>query len=356
MPFPRSARLLSFLLCAMPALAHPGHDSEPAADLVAVGRDMADKAAAFLAALTPEQSARARFEFADAERENWHFVPRSRQGVSLGELSAEQRAAARALLASALSARGLLKVDAIIALEPVLARLENNPRVRDPGKFYLTVFGSPSASAPWGWRFEGHHVSFNFTLKNGQPASVTPSFLGANPAELRAPADAAASPDARPLAREEDLARVLAVALQDSGQPVLFSDKPPREILTAADRRLRQLDPVGVKAADMTSAQRDALLSLISEYAERHRPELAARDLARARAQLDQLRFGWAGSLVRGEAYYYRVQGPDFLIEAANVQNRANHIHTVWRDRANDFGRDLLGDHQREHDTSAQDH
>jgi len=102
---------------------------------------------------------------------------------------------------------------------------------------------------------------------------------------------------------------------------------------------------VGVPASDMTEAQQAGLLELIAEYANRHRKELAEADMERIKGDLENLRFGWAGGLKRGEPYYYRIQGTDFLVEVANIQDNANHIHTTWRDRSNDFGRDLLGDH-----------
>jgi hypothetical protein len=86
-------------------------------------------------------------------------------------------------------------------------------------------------------------------------------------------------------------------------------------------------------------------MELIAEYANRHRKELAESDLARIEADLPKLRFGWAGGLKRGEPYYYRIQGTTFLVEVANVQNNGNHVHAVWRDQSNDFGRDLLGGH-----------
>jgi len=106
---------------------------------------------------------------------------------------------------------------------------------------------------------------------------------------------------------------------------------------------------VGVSVKEFTAAQREGLLKLIAEYADRHRPELEKDQLAKITRDLDKLRFGWAGGIEPGQAYYYRIQGADFLVEVANVQNEANHIHTVWRDRAGDFGRDVLGEHELEH-------
>ena len=149
----------------------------------------------------------------------------------------------------------------------------------------------------------------------------------------------------RPLAAEEDLARAIATTLKESGKEIVYSEKPPGEILTAADRKAKQLDPVGVPASDMTVAQQAALMELVAEFANRHRQELADSDLAKIKADLGNLRFGWAGGLKRGEPYYYRIQGTTFLVEVANVQNNGNHVHAAWRDQANDFGRDILSEH-----------
>jgi hypothetical protein len=153
------------------------------------------------------------------------------------------------------------------------------------------------------------------------------------------------------LEAEEDLARALLQNLIESGsKTVVFNDKAPAEILTGEQRKVSALDPVGVPAADMTNDQKQALLDLISEYTGRHRKDLAEVDMKKIKAAgIDKVRFGWAGGTQPGEAWYYRIQGPTFLMEAANTQNQANHIHTTWRDFEGDFGRDLLGDHYRGH-------
>jgi hypothetical protein len=240
-----------------------------------------------------------------------------------------------------MSAEGLAKADAVITLESFLAEIEKDPVRRDAGKYFTSIFGDPTPGGTWAWRFEGHHLSINFTFVGGKVIAVTPTFIGTNPGEVR---DGKLK-GMRPLAAEEDLARALATALQTAGKDVLFSTKAPGEILTAANRRATQLEPVGVLAADLTEAQRDGLLALIATYANRHRPEIAAHDLAAIKEELPKVRFGWAGSLAPGEAYYYRIQSPTFLIEVVNSQNNANHVHATWRNFAGDFGRDSLAEH-----------
>ncbi|GAA5484682.1 DUF3500 domain-containing protein [Haloferula sargassicola] len=284
--------------------------------------------------------------FADAERENWHYTPRERRGVPLKSMTESQKAATLALVRQLLSEKGALKATQILTLESVLAELENNPGYRDPGKYTLTLFGNPAADQDWGFRFEGHHLSLNLTFA-GDGFSVTPSFFGANPAEV----PRGAHEGLRVLAAEEDLARALAVSLREKNLPVIFDQRAPAEILTGEERVAKPLKEVGVAAAEMSASQRDALLELIREYTGRYREDLARADMERIeKAGIEKIHFGWAGSLERGQAYYYRIQGPTFVMEAANTQNDANHIHTVWRDFEHDFGRDLLREHYHDHD------
>lgn len=324
--------LLISLVLAMPLYAK----ELPAPVLTATA------AANFLATLEPAQKAKANLPFDGDERENFHFTPRDRAGLPLKEMTDAQREAAMKLLDSALSEKAKLKITQIMTLEGLLAEMEKDPVKRDPGKYGLIVFGTPGDPKGWGWRFEGHHLSFNITWV-GEKSSVTPSFLGSNPGEVRA----GRLQGLRVLAAEEDLARTLVSTLVATGKPaVIFSEKPPVEIITAENRTATALDPVGVPASEMTETQRSALLTLIAEYTGRYRSEVAATDMAKIKAaDTEKVRFGWAGGTQPGEAYYYRIQGPTFLMEACNVQNDANHVHAAWRDFDGDFGRDLLSEH-----------
>lgn len=315
------------------------------ATLAPVAKEMADAANAFIKSLDAEQAKKARYAFDDKERDNWNFVPISRNGLPIKEMKPEQRDLARKLLETGMSDPALVKIDTIMALEKLLGEIENRPDHRDPEKYFTTIFGDPSAEGTWGWRFEGHHIAVNFTLVYGKVIAATPSFLAANRAETRE----GRMKGTRPLAREEDLARTLATILHDSGKAVVYTEQPPAEILTGNERKASQLDPVGLLSTEMTDAQKEGLNTLIAEYATRHRKEIADKDLAKIKADFDNVRFAWAGGLKKGDAYYYRVQGKTFLIEACNIQNDANHIHTVWRDLEGDFGRDAIGLHMKNH-------
>ena len=325
-----------FLLCAISSL--PVLAKEPPATTTC-----AAAAKQFLAALDPAGRAKAALPFGSEERENFRYTPRDRAGLPFKEMTETQRAAAMKLLDSALSEKGILKATQIMTLEGVLAEMENNPTRRDSGKYCVTIFGQPGDAKGWGWRFEGHHQSFNLTFLGNQNISVTPTFLGSNPGEVRA----GKHQGLRVLAAEEDLARSLVTNLLAAGKSeVVFSDKPPGEILSGESRSVTALDPVGVLASDISEAQRASLLELISQYTGRYRSEVAATDAEKIKtAGIGKIRFGWAGGTKPGEPYYYRIQGPTFLMEACNVQNDANHVHATWRDFNGDFGRDLLREH-----------
>lgn len=315
---------------------------------------MKSAADSFLGSLDDSKREKAVFPFDGDQRENFKFTPQQRVGLPLKEMDEKQKDAAMKLLEAALSDKGKLKATQIMTLEGVLREMEKNPEYRDPGKYYVSIFGKPGDEKGWGWKFEGHHLALNYTVVGGKEISVTPSFFAANPAEVRE----GEHKGLRVLKAEEDLAMALVNVLLEGGKKeVIFSEKAPGEILTAENRKATALEAVGVPASGMTETQKKALLELIAEYTGRHRKDLADADMAKIeKAGIDKIRFGWAGGTKRGEAWYYRVQGPTFLMEAANTQNNANHIHATWRDFEGDFGRDMLSEHYHQHDKDHGDH
>jgi hypothetical protein len=331
----RSLLIAVAILAGTPGLSR-------AADAAA---DMAAAANAWLQSLEVQQRDKAVFPIGDTERENWNYVPTARRGIRLGDMNPVQQARARDLLAAGLSQRGQLQVEAIIALENVLSVVENSSR-RDPQLYYFTVFGTPGSAAPWGWRAEGHHLSINVTLAGGRIA-VTPLFFGANPAEVRIEH---AQKGRRALAEEEDLGRSLMKSFDpEQRRAALIAAQAPWEIITGNERRVKPLTPAGLPYSRMNSDQQTRFRALLQVYTGRLRADLAETELRKITAQgWDSLHFAWAGSLEPGEGHYYRIQCPAFVIEYDNTQNRANHIHTVWRNFEGDFGRDLLREHYQQ--------
>lgn len=321
------------------AQGHPDH-APAAADGQRAIRDAADR---MLALLSEDQKAAAMFAFEDAERFNFHFIPRQRAGLSLKDMDQAQRKAAHQLLQAALSTRGYTKVTGVIELEDLLFERSNRNLVRDPKRYFVSFFGEPSADAPWGWRFEGHHLSLNFSSVDGVLFSSTPSFMGANPAEVRS----GPSTGTRVLAAEEDLGRALVRALDARRrESAIISSRAPNDIITGAERKAVLERFEGLPASAMTDAQLAMLWRVVEEYARNLRPDMADAQLARIReAGVGNLHFAWAGGIEPGQPHYYRIHGPTVLFEYDNVQNDANHIHTVWRDLDNDFGEDVLRRH-----------
>ncbi len=307
---------------------------------------MAEAAQAFLDSLTPEQRSAAMFPFNSDDRFDWHYIPRERKGVSLKAMSGPQKKAALALVEASLSAEGYDKSERIRQLEQILYDREGRA-IRDTELYFFMIFGDPSADGSWGWRYEGHHISGNWTVLDGMLASSTPQFFGTNPAYVREGSRAGE----RVLVLEDILPRSLLASMSDAHRrAAIVSDEAPSDILTTSDREAGIQENSGVAFGDLSRGQQDILWALIEEYAEAQPPAIAAERLAKVKeAGLDGIRFAWMGSLKESEGHYYRVQGPTFLIEYNNVQNTANHVHSVWRDFDGDFGRDVLAAHYRQY-------
>ena len=301
-------------------------------------------AAAFLSALEAGQRRAATFPFAQDERMNWHYVPRSRAGLAFKEMTTAGRAAAHELIKVSLSEVGYTKAVNVTKLEDVLRQLETfGELLRDPEKYYVSVFGSPDASAPWGWRLEGHHLSLNFTLVPGRPVSVTPAFFGANPAEV----PSGPTRWLRVLAGEQDLAFAVARGIDPRlrGRFVIAPESPG-DIVSGPGRADSLKTPAGLALGELGAEPRALALRLVETYARNMRADVADEELRRMReAGPENIRFAWAGAIDPRQPHYYRLHGPTVLIEYDNSQNRANHIHSVWHDPRNDFGVDPLRAH-----------
>ena len=367
---------------------------------------MAAAAVAWLDALDPEQRAAATGSApspdpeTDAERRRWFYTPTDHGGLTLGAQRPSQQRLAHQLVASGLSAAGYVTVATIIGLDNVLDQVEGwsvdwgRERGRDPGLYYLRVFGEPGGAAPWGWRFGGHHVSLNNLVTGGMVRSTTPCFLGADPAvsPLLGPAPL------RPLGGAEDLARELVRSL-DPGRAARATllDRAPADIvggnrasLADGDRMLYLRDvwrepftepqlaeqvarmdaaagrasgydagdyqrlaltsvPKGLPARELDAEQRNLLRALLATYLGRIPDGLSPQADYEPDAALDAVYLAWAGPTGPGQPLYYRLQGPGLLIEYDNTQRQANHAHSVWRDPAADFGYDALGAHLAAH-------
>jgi hypothetical protein len=305
---------------------------------------MSNAANALLNSLTTDQKSVAVFDFNNEERLNWHFIPRERKGLSYKMMTHEQRPLAMALLNASLSQQGYIKATSIMSLEEILKIQEKNtpPGRRDPENYFFSIFGTPSETGTWGFRFEGHHVAMNFTIVNNKVAS-SPMFYGTNPAEVKD----GPRKGLRVLGYEEDLARELVKSLTPEQRKVaIVAEVALKDIITMASRKAAlEGQPSGLSAAKMTPKQRVLLQNLLEEYANNIPEQGAAARREQIKKAGTNLNFAWTGGIERGEGHYYRVQAPAFLVEYDNTQNNNNHVHAVWRDFNGDFGFDLLGNH-----------
>ncbi|GAA1899473.1 DUF3500 domain-containing protein [Lapillicoccus jejuensis] len=334
----------------------------------------------------------------DAERRRWFYTPTDHGGLTVHEQRPAQQRAAMRLVATGLSAAGYVTVATVMGLENVLDHAEgfvvrfDRERGRDPGLYYLRVFGDPAGTAPWGWRFGGHHVSLNNLVVDGELVATTPCFLGADPAS----SPLLAGGLNRPLGRLEDLARDLVVELPTAlRERAVLLDQAPPDLVTAnrlrvspGDRylplaavwrderfpddaeqaKLQRLSdaiddaaafgeaqhaatelkatPQGVPASELDAGQRERLRLLLSGYLGRVPDEVSPLAVYDDDAALDAVHLAWAGPLEPGGPTYYRLQGPSLLVEWDNTQRGANHAHSVWRDPDSDFGLDVLARHR----------
>jgi len=364
---------------------------------------MAEAASAWLGSLTAEQltvaqNARPAYDDPlDAERRRWFYTPTDHGGLTVHQQRPAQQRAAMQLVATGLSMAGYVTVANTIGLENVLDRVEgfvtrfDRERGRDPGLYYLRVFGEPGGAEPWGWRFGGHHVSLNNLVVDGELVCTTPCFMGADPASAPLLGGAVN----RPLARVEDLARELVRSLTPDllARAVLLGKAPSdfvtanRSTVSSGDRvvplagiwrdtrfpdnteqaKLQRLSdaideaagftpsdhcaveyttvPKGLPGRELDSSQRELLLSLLDTYFGRV-PESASPLTSYGDSALDAVHFAWAGPTEPGLPHYYRIQGPRLLIEWDNTQRGANHAHSVWRNPEADFGLDVLAQHR----------
>ncbi|SER00251.1 Protein of unknown function [Lentzea xinjiangensis] len=326
---------------------------------------------------------------AEAERTRWFYTPTDHGGLTFHEQRPAQHRMVMRLVASGLSEAGYTTVATVLGLENVLDRVEGfsvnwgRERTRDPGRYYLRVFGEPGGRRPWGWRFGGHHVSLNYLVVDGRVVATTPCFLGADPAAAPLLGGAAL----RPLGTAEDLARELVRSLRpELAARTLLLPRAPNDVvagnsttvedrvvrrselwrpgphvpdragqsvtgLDGADQRALALTPTpgGVPGGELDAGQRELLRALLSTYLGRVPDGLSPLPRYDDPAALDAVHLAWAGSTAAGEPHYYRLQGPRLLIEWTNVHRGANHAHAVWRDPETDFGGDVLAAHHAAH-------
>jgi hypothetical protein len=316
----------------------------------ATNQNMTAVATNFLQSLSSAQKQKVQFAFDEEERYNWHYIPRERKGIPLKELSAAQYSTAMDLLHTVLSDTGFKKTTSVIKLETVLKEVEGRAAddpYRDPGNYSFSIFGDPSKDKIWGWRLEGHHISFNFSSEDNKLISATPGFIGSNPAVVLSGPEKGLEI----LKDETDLGFALLHALNaDQKQKAVLNTRAPGDIITANNRKAMIENPQGILYNELDGGQQKLFMQLLSLYIHRYKSSFADTMMKEIEtAGMNNLRFVWAGDEQRGvgHPHYYRIQGPTVIIEYDNTQNNANHIHTVVRDLKHDFGGDQLLEHYK---------
>ena len=316
-----------------------------------VAQGLSEKATVFLESLSEDLKAQALFSLDDEERFNMNYVPLDRKGPRFHDFNEAQKTAAIDLLRSSLSEEGYRKSKEIMSLEGILRVIENNDNDkmtdgrhrRDPLNYHFSIFGDPASSEPWGWRFEGHHLSLNFTSSDNKISSSTPTFFGTNPGVIKI----TGHKDKEVLKKETALSFELVNSLSpEQLKKTMFADVAPIEIITTNERKVEGFEQKGIFYNDLEADQQKMFMDLIDLYLNNYENNFSEGYLDKIKkAGLENLSFSWAGSLEPGVANYWCVQGPVLLIEYDNTQNNSNHVHTVVRDPTNDYGEDTLKKH-----------
>ena len=300
------------------------------------GSAMADAARRFVAALDDGQRSQATFPFESAERMNWHWIPRERQGVPIKEMTPEQRSLAFGLLATGLSTEGFLKATTIMSLEEIL-RVQEAGRgpVRDPELYYFSVFGEPSDEGEWGYRVEGHHLSLNYTMKDGQVASVTPFMFGSNPATVKS----GSRQGLRNLEEiESPINELLASLDQEQRGKAIVSESVPDVTTSPNSARPEPAPPEGISSEKLTTDQRELLRDFVLAYYENFPDAVRERMADELAGAEGTYHFAWYGPADPSKPHALKVQGPGLVIDFNDKQDEANHIHTFYRSVVGDFG------------------
>jgi hypothetical protein len=300
----------------------------------------------FLSSLDEKQRQSVLFAFDDQkQRANWSnfpisFVPRA--GVSLKELNTAQRTAALALVSSALSRKGFEKVQQIMEGDEVNKIKEGNNPIFGKDLYYISILGTPSQKDPWILQFGGHHLALNITFA-GERGVLTPTLTGAQPALYTSNGKTV-----RPLGPESDRALALFNALDENQRKQVILSYRLADLVLGPGQDGKTIQPEGLKASAMNERQRAMLLDLISEWAGIIHESAAASRMAELEADINETWFAWSGPITATPGSnitaYYRIQGPHLVIEYAPQRlggDPSMHVHTMYRDPTNDYGRRL---------------
>ncbi len=315
---------------------------------------------AFLKSLSKEQLAKTQFGIQDKEWQKWSNVDNGlykRQGVSLKEMSSEQRKLAFDLMQVALSAKGLQLSKDIMKTDQTLRELNDDNPIYDEELYFFTIMGKPSMTEPWGWQIDGHHLVINYFIL-GDQVVMTPVFMGGEPIVTLS-----GKYNGNVIFQDEQnsgLKLMQALSAEQQNQAILSKDKGRNNIQAEAFSDSKTIDYQGLSASQLTEEQKEKLLDLTNQYISNLEDGHAKVTMADIKNHLNNTWFSWIGKTDDNAVFYYRIHSPVILIEfdhqgpigtreQSNGATR-NHIHTIVRTpNGNDYGKDLLGQHLKEH-------
>ncbi len=299
-------------------------------------------AVAFRDALSDLQAGRLILPIDSPARRNWSNLPAGivdfdRNGLRLGDLQPDQLSAIFTFLAAGLGAHGYDTVGQIVAAEAVLSESTLASMLKwSATNYWLAFFGEPTANGAWGWQFGGHHLAINASLEDGRVVSLSPSFIGIEPASFDFRGRRYA-----PLADELADGLALMRALPEAARRRAFIDDRPDEVHAGSGADGVVPPEEGVLVAEWPAEARGMLLDLISHWLRTQPEENAIPRLAAIEAALDDTRFAWHGSTQGDGDVYYRIQGPNLIIEFSTqggIAADGGHYHSVYRDPSNEYG------------------
>lgn len=318
-------------------------------------------ASAFLNSLTAAQRQKISFSIDDLEWRQWSNVDNgiyTRQGISLKTMNMAQKKAAFKLLQSSLSAKGLQLSEDIMKTDQTLHELNQNSADYDEELYYFTIMGHPSATEPWGWQLDGHHLVINYFVL-GDQIVMSPVFMGGEPIITTT-----GKYKGNTLFQDEqNLGLHLMRSFNDTQREkaIIARRKTQNNNVAAANKDNLTLNYKGLNVSEFNKEQKQALLDLIDRYIANMREGHRDIKMKEVSEHLDRTSFAWVGDTSEDAIFYYRIHSPVLLIEfdhqiavgipsAEKTAPTRNHIHTVVRTpNGNDYGKALLEQHLEAH-------
>ncbi|MEL0456645.1 DUF3500 domain-containing protein [Flavobacteriaceae bacterium SZ-1-7] len=315
----------------------------------------------FLNSLTTAQKERTTFDIDDEEWRKWCNVDNGiyhRQGVSLKEMTEEQKVKAFELMQTSLSAKGLQLSKDIMKTDQTLKELNNGSPDYDEELYFFTIMGQPSPTEPWGWQLDGHHLVINYFVL-GDQVVMSPVFMGGEPIITTS-----GKYKGNTLFQDEQnlgLSLMQSLTKEQQVEAIIFESKIRNNNVAEANKDNITLNYEGILVSKFSKEQKQKLLDLVYLYVSNIREGHDQIKMEEVIAHMDNTWFSWVGGTDEDAVFYYRIHSPVVLIEfdhqrvvgvpnADDGKPSRNHIHTVVRTpNGNDYGKDLLRQHKEKH-------